>query len=199
MQAGPGGPAPRTAAEELDAVVRDGEPGTRGDPYAERFGVGLGQGPVHVHDPATTHAGEMMVGVHVGVEAGRRRTRRWTDSAVGCASVPRRTSRTTRRGPVRRRPRARRAASEFSGIVLITMCSLPSLLPPVKVHSIDSSAGTEASCEPDEGRADLAKSVPSRASGCRVEVRSGRLSISGGRIEWRSPSGSGSREPGRTT
>ena len=39
MQAGPGGPAPRTAAEELNAVVRDGEPGTRGDPYAERFGV----------------------------------------------------------------------------------------------------------------------------------------------------------------
>ena len=72
MQAGPRGPALRTAAEELDAVVRDGKPGARGDPYAERFGVGLGQGPVHVHDPAATHAGEVMVGIHVGVEAGVR-------------------------------------------------------------------------------------------------------------------------------
>ena len=70
MQAGPGGPALRTAAEELDAVMRDGKPGARGDPHAERFGVGLGQRPVHVHNPPAPHTREVMVGIHVGVEAG---------------------------------------------------------------------------------------------------------------------------------
>jgi len=39
----------------------------------------------------------------------------------------------------------------------------------------------------------------SRATGCRALAHSGRLSISGGPFGWRSPSGSGSREPGRTT
>ena len=36
----------------------------------------------------------------------RRQSLSSTDSAVGCASVPRSTSRTSRRGPVRRSPRA---------------------------------------------------------------------------------------------
>ena len=70
MQAGPGGPALRTAAEELDAVMRDGKPGARDDPHAERFGVGLGQRPVHVHNPPAPHTREVMVGPGVGVEAG---------------------------------------------------------------------------------------------------------------------------------
>src|SRR5437879_4169135 len=63
--------------------------------------------------PSATRSRRLRYTVPRLTRGSRRRTRRWTDSAVGCASLPRRTSRTTRRGPVRRRPRARRAASEF--------------------------------------------------------------------------------------
>src|SRR4030095_5307021 len=70
-------------------------------------------------NPSATRRRRLRYTVPRLTRGNRRRTTRWTHSAVGCGSVPRSTSRTTRRGPVRRRPRARRAASEFLGMVLI--------------------------------------------------------------------------------
>src|SRR5712692_8752144 len=74
--------------------------------------------------PSATRSRRLRYTVPRLTRGSRGRTRRWTDSAVGCASVPRSTSRTTRRGLVRRSPRARRAASELLGMVLITKWSL---------------------------------------------------------------------------
>lgn len=73
----------------------------------------FGGGALHVADPATAETGEvvMLAQVAQAHPGSRRRTIWCTHSAVGCGSVARTTSSTTRRGPVSRSPRARTALS----------------------------------------------------------------------------------------
>jgi len=66
---GLGGLALRTAAEELDALMGDGEPCAGGDSSARSLGVRLGQRAVDVQDASAAHAGEVVVRGHIGVEA----------------------------------------------------------------------------------------------------------------------------------
>src|SRR4030095_16593531 len=67
---GLGGLALRTAAEELDALMGDGEPRAGGNSSAKGLGVRLGQRAVDVEDAPAAHAGEVVVRGHIGVEAG---------------------------------------------------------------------------------------------------------------------------------
>ena len=65
-------PAGGTAAEELDAVMRDGEPGERGHPGGDGAGGRFAEGSVHVHDATTAGTREVMVPLEVPIEAGVR-------------------------------------------------------------------------------------------------------------------------------
>ena len=99
-------------------------------------------------------------------------------------------------GPVRRRPRTRRAASEFLGMVLIYKRSATRAPPIVSRASSLSRVSSRRGLLP--GSVGDAKHRHDESTGCSALAASGKLSISGGPVECLSPCGSGSREPGRT-
>src|SRR5215468_2102994 len=98
--------------------------------WAARLASKRACGPgISAASPSATSSRRFRYTVPRLTRGSRRRTTRCTHSAVGCDSVPRSTSRMTRRGPVRRRPRARRAASLFLRMVLICEETIRAPLP----------------------------------------------------------------------
>src|SRR5262249_29944734 len=98
--------------------------------WAARLASKRACGPgISAASPSATSSRRFRYTVPRLTRGSRRRTTRCTHSAVGCDSVPRSTSRMTRRGPVRRRPRARRAVSLFLRMVLICKETIRASLP----------------------------------------------------------------------
>src|SRR6266540_2941631 len=193
------GPALGTAAEELDAVVRDGEPGARGDPHAERLRLRLGQRAVDVHDTAAAEASEVMVRVHVGVEAGVR-ARDLGRQPFGDEEPQIAVDRAEAHAG---QPASYETVHAFGGRVRLGAAQHledhPSRAREPEPEGAERRAGVFRNGSHYGLKATRFPLGCQAPPGCRALADSGRLSISGGPIGWRSPSGSGSREPGRTT
>src|SRR5262245_51722716 len=194
------GPALGTAAEELDALVRDAEPRAGRDPPAQRLRVRLGQGAVDVEDAAAAHAGEMVMRGQIGVEAGMRardlRGQSLIDeqpqvSVHGAQADAGPPAPDDSVHPFGRRMRGRAAQHVEDG------AARPG---EPEAAGAQGRIGVLRNGSHLQNARYTSRRMLSRAPrGCSTLARSGRLPISGGLIGWRSPSGSGSRAPGRTT
>src|SRR4026209_531143 len=195
--------APGTAAVELDAVMRDAEAPVGGHSPAQRPGVGLGGGPVHVGAPAAAAAGEVVVLGHVAVEAGVG-ARQFLDQPFGHQQPQvaiHGAEAHTGKSP------AHHAVDPLRGRVRFGRAD--------HVEHHPTRTGEAQPAGPDRALRSprtlfrngshydsAAYGTPlrlSRGPVLKAPHRSSRLSISGGPLECPSRYGSGSKEPGRTT